>query len=70
MAVDKIEYFNEISPKIFKILVEKYGYKLEGIEITEHNGIKWSTHHTYFNKKKNLRIVILIIKVCQDFAKR
>ena len=58
MTADKIGYFNKISPEIFKILEEKYGYKFEGINTIERNGIKWSTHHTYSNKEKSLKIVI------------
>ncbi len=58
MALNKIDYFNKMSPKIFKILVDNYGYELNDIKTIERNGMKWSAHHTYLNDRKDLKIII------------
>jgi hypothetical protein len=56
--INKIESFKEIAPKIFKPLVDNYGYALEEIKVNKLNGQDWSIHFIYFNVEKNLKIII------------
>lgn len=58
MTTNKIDNFNEKAEKLFRPLLEKYGYALERIQVNEFGGQKWSTHHTYLNQKAKLKIVI------------
>ena len=58
MEENRIDHFNNIAKKLFKILVDEYGYILDEIKINDLNGMKWSTHHIYINSLKNLKIEI------------
>jgi len=58
MRGNKIDNFNDRAKDLFKILVDNYGYVLDEVKINELNGMKWSIHLVYTNRKSNLKIVI------------
>lgn len=55
MPKNKIDFFNETAPVLFKPLVDQYGYTLVEIKVNEE---KLTAHHIYVNHAKQLRIII------------
>jgi hypothetical protein len=58
MTINKIDSFNEKAKNLFQNLITDYGYKLEGVNIFEYSGMKWSTTLVYINNLSNLKIEI------------
>jgi len=56
--IDKVSNFNKIAPLIFGPRLKQFGYELETITNSEHNGSLWSTHHIYQNKNLDLMVDI------------
>lgn len=54
----KLENFKKLAPVLFKDLVEKYGYTLDEVKISQIDNRDWSVHIMYTNREKDLRIVI------------
>jgi len=55
---DKVSNFNKMAPLIFGPRLKQFGYELERITNSEHNGFLWSTHHIYQNKDLDLMVDI------------
>ncbi|HSU28867.1 MAG TPA: hypothetical protein VLJ68_10825 [Chitinophagaceae bacterium] len=58
MTIDKIDSFDEKAELLFRNLISDYGYTLEGKNLFELNGMKWSTKHVYINSDTHLKIEI------------
>lgn len=55
---DKINFFKEIAPTLFNMLIVDYDYKLEQIKINKIDDIGWSIHLIYLNLENQLKIII------------
>jgi hypothetical protein len=58
MRTNKIDSFDEKAQTLFRNLITDYGYTLEGKDLFELNGMKWSTKHVYINRDTDLKIEI------------
>jgi hypothetical protein len=56
--MNRIEYFRTHARSLFSILESEFEYTFEEEKIFRHADIDWSIELLYFNKPKNLKIVI------------